>query len=317
MSRYWVSRLLQSLYLWIGASIIIFVVLHLAPGDPASFLVEPEFLTEETLVELRQSLGLDDPLPIQYLKTISTMVTGDLYSFYKHDRTSSIILGAIPVTFSIVFLGVFTGTLFGVPLGLAAGRRSGSLMDRMLSLGIVSAVSIPTFVLALLLIRLFAEEWGLLPASGIRPVGSTSWNPVEMLPHVILPTFVTGLHFGLILARYTRDAVQDVLAEDFVRTAYAKGLTQGVVMRRHVMRNVLVPVVSVVGTFTPMLLGGSVIVEQVFALPGLGRLTVAAAIGRDYPLVMSTVLFSALLVIVGNLAVDFLYGIVDPRIKLR
>ena len=317
MTKYWVGRILQTIPLWLGASVLVFTILQLAPGDPATILADPSFLSDQQLLELRRSIGLEDPLPVQYVKMMKGMFTGDLRSFRSQESTISMIVEAAPTTFSVVFVGMIAAVLISLPIGVAAGRRPGSFIDRALSAGIVIAISFPAFVLALLLIRLFAEEWGMLPASGIRPIGATGYNPIEMAPHLVLPALTTAFPLAPILARYTRDAVQDTLAEDFVRTAYAKGLGEGAVMRRHVLRNALVPVVSVVGILTPLLLGSTVIVEQLFALPGIGRITVQAALLRDYPVVMSTVLFSAVLVITANLIVDFFYGVVDPRIRLR
>ncbi|MCZ6788364.1 MAG: ABC transporter permease [Chloroflexi bacterium] len=317
MTSYWIGRILQAIPLWIGASILVFVVLQLAPGDPATILADPSFLTDQQLVDLRESIGLNDPLPVQYVKMMSGIFTGELRSFRTQESTMSMILDAMPTTFSVAFVGMVVAVLVGLPLGVAAGRRPGSFIDRVLSAGIVTVISLPAFVLAILLIRLFAVELSLLPASGIRPNGATGYNPIEMMPHLVLPAVVTSFPLIPILARYTRDAVQDTLAEDFVRTAYAKGLAERAVLMRHVVRNALVPVVSVVGILTPLLLGGTVIVEWIFELPGIGRITVQAALQRDYPVVMSTVLFSAVLVIAANLIVDFLYGVVDPRIRLR
>lgn len=317
MTKYWIGRILQTIPLWLGASVLVFTILQLAPGDPATILADPSFLSDQQLTELRRSIGLEEPLPVQYVKMMKGMFTGDLRSFRSQESTTSMIVEAMPTTFSVVFVGMIAAVLISLPVGVAAGRRPGSFIDRALSAGIVTVISFPAFVLALLLIRLFAEEWGMLPASGIRPIGATGYNPIEMAPHLVLPALVTAFPVAPILARYTRDAIQDTLAEDFVRTAYAKGLGEGAVLRRHVLRNALVPVVSVVGILTPLLLGGTVIVEQLFALPGIGRITVQAALLRDYPVVMSTVLFSAVLVITANLIVDFLYGVVDPRIRLR
>jgi peptide/nickel transport system permease protein len=317
MTKYWIGRILQAIPLWFGASVLVFFVLQLAPGDPATILADPSFLTDQQLMELRESIGLEDPLPVQYLKMMAGLSTGALRSFRTQESTTVMIVEALPTTFSVVFIGIVVAVLISLPVGVAAGQRPGSILDRVLSGGIVTVISLPAFVVALLLIRLFAEEWHLLPASGIRSVGATGYNPIDMAPHLVLPALVTAFPIAPILARYTRDAVQDTLAEDFVRTAYAKGLAERIVIRRHVLRNALVPVVSVVGILTPLLLGGTVIVEQLFSLPGIGRITVQAALLRDYPVVMSTVLFSAMLVISANLIVDFLYGVVDPRIRLK
>ena len=317
MSNYWVVRILQAVPLWIGASIIVFLMMQLAPGDPATLVADPSFLSEQQLLEVRESLGLEDPLPVQYFKTMGGLMTGSLRSFRSQESTISMVMEAVPTTFSVVFVGIIAALLISVPLGIAAGRRPDSFIDRLLSAGVVTVISVPSFVLALLFLRLFAEQLDVLPASGIRPVGATSYNPIQMLPHLVMPAAVTALPLIPILARYVRDSVQDTLSEDFVRTAYAKGLAEVPVMTRHVLRNALIPIISVVGTITPLLLGGTVIVEQIFSLPGIGRITVQSALLRDYPVVMTTTLFVAILVITANLMVDFLYGIADPRIRLR
>ncbi len=223
---------------------------------------------------------------------------------------------ALPTTAAVALLGMALATAIGVAAGARAAQRPGGLLDRALSIGVVSAISFPAFVLALFLIRIFAEQLRLLPASGIRPVGSSGFDPVASLPYLVLPVIVTAFPIAAILARYARDAVREALAEDYVRTARSKGLTEPTVLRRHVLRNALVAIVSVVGTITPLLLGGSVIVESLFGLPGVGRITVAAALQRDYPVVMTTALFSAVVVIAANLITDLFYGVVDPRIRL-
>lgn len=315
MGNYLVRRLVQATLLLVGISIIVFVMLRLAPGDPATLLVDPSFFTPQQLREVRESLGLEDPWLVQYAKTMSGLFGGSLRSFRTQEPTIQMVLSAMPTTFSVTFVGLALALTLGVPFGVAAARRPNSLIDRLLSLSIVTAVSFPTFVLALFLIRLFAEEWRILPGSGIRPLGTSGYPLLAMLPHLVLPGLVTAVPLGAILARYTRDAVQEILQEDYVRTAYAKGLAARAVMWRHVLRNVLVTLVSVVGTLTPILLGGSVIVESLFSLPGIGRITVQAALQRDYPVVMTTTLFSAILVIAGNLVTDLAYGIVDPRLR--
>lgn len=316
MTKYWLGRLLQAVPLLFGLSIIVFAILHLAPGDPSTLLADPSFLSEQQRVELRHSLGLEDPLPVQYVRTMTGMATGELRSFRTREATATMLANALPTTLLVAFAGMGLALAVGLVVGVAAARRPGSAVDRALSVGIPAAVAFPTFVLALFLIRLFAEEWHLLPAGGIRPVGTAGFDPLKVAPHLVLPAVVTAFPLAAILARYTRDAVREALVEDYVRTAYSKGLAAPVVLRRHVLRNALVAVVSVVGTVTPLLLGGSVIVESLFGLPGVGRITVQAALQRDYPVVMTTTLFSGVLVIVGNLITDALYGVVDPRIRI-
>lgn len=316
MSRYWLGRVLQAIPLLLAISIVVFGVMELSPGDPSTLLADPAFLDERQRAELRDSLGLDDPLPVQYVRTMSGLLDGTLRSFRTKEPTIAMLGSALPVTFSVALLGMLLALGASLLAGVAAARKRGGLVDRALSVGVVGAISFPTFVLALFLLRLFAEQWHLLPASGIRPIGSAGFDPLASLPHLVLPAVVTAFPLTAILSRYIRDAVREAINEDYVRTAYGKGLSERAVLTRHVLRNALVSVVSVVGTITPLLLGGSVIVEQIFGLPGIGRISVAAALQRDYPVVMTTALFSAVLVVVGNLITDAIYGMVDPRIRL-
>ncbi|HZP96263.1 MAG TPA: ABC transporter permease [Candidatus Limnocylindria bacterium] len=316
MSRYWTGRLLQAIPLLFAVSLAVFAVLHLAPGDPATLLADPAYLTESQRAAIHRSLGLDDALPIQYVRTMAGIVTGRLQSFRTTEPTLAMLGSALPTTAAVGLIGLALATVAGVVLGAAAATRPGGYLDRLLGVAIVSAVSVPTFVVALFALRLFSEEWHLLPASGIRPIGATTFDPIASLPHLVLPVLVTAFPIAAILARYTRDAVAEALAEEYVRTAHGKGLSGRVVLRRHVLRNALIAVVSVVGTIIPLLLGGSVIVESLFGLPGVGRITVQAALQRDYPVVMTTTLFAAVLVVAANLVTDFVYGLVDPRIRL-
>lgn len=316
MSRYWIGRVAQSLPLLVLVSAVVFAVLHFSPGDPSILLADPAYLTDQQRLELRASLGLDEPLPVQYVKTIGGLLTGELRSFRSKESTTAMLGNALPTTATVALLGMALATAIGVAAGSRAAQRPGGVLDRALSIGVVSAISFPAFVLALFLVRIFAEQLRLLPASGIRPVGSSGFDPVASLPYLVLPVVVTAFPIAAILARYARDAVREALAEDYVRTARSKGLTEPTVLRRHVLRNALVAIVSVVGTITPLLLGGSVIVESLFGLPGVGRITVAAALQRDYPVVMTTALFSAVVVIAANLITDLFYGVVDPRMRL-
>lgn len=317
MSRYWLGRLAQAIPTLVAVSLAVFVVLQLAPGDPSTLLADPAYLDERQRVELRASLGLDEPLPIQYVRTMGGIVDGSLRSFRTREPTIEMLADALPVTATVGLLGMALATPLGVVLGALAARRPGGRLDRTLSIAVVSAISIPTFVLSLLLLRVFAEELRILPATGIRPIGSSGLDPISSIPHLVLPVAVTAFPLGAIIARYARDAVREALDAEHVRTARGKGLHPGTVRRRHVLRNALVPIVSVVGTVTPLLLGGSVIVESIFGLPGVGRIAVAAALQRDFPVVMTTTLFAAVLVIFANVVTDIAYGYADPRIRLR
>lgn len=318
MRNYWIGRILQAIALLLGSTIVVFTILQLAPGDPTAFIISstPKKPSPETIERLREHLGLNDPIYVQYLKTTAGIFTGKIHSLVRNRPAVEMVMNAVPVTLSIVLAANVIGWIVAFPLGLAAGNRPGGKIDHLLTTSLTLFISLPRFIVALLMILLFSEILHWLPASGIRPLGSTVWNPIEMAPYIIMPAIVTSLFATPILARYIRDAVEEVVHEDYVRTAHAKGLSRNVVLSRHVMRNVLVPVISVSGIVIPLQLGSAIIVEQIFFLPGLGRLTVQAALGRDYPVIMTAVLAAAVIVVIANLIVDFLYGIVDPRIKL-
>ena len=317
MGTFILRRLIQSMLLAFSVSVLVFVALQLAPGDPATMLVDPAYFTPQQFAELRASLGLEDPWPVQYVKTMGGMFTGTLRSFRSQEPTLKMVMDSLPTTFRIMAGGVLIAVLIGLPLGMVAATRPGSFFDNLLSLGMAVGLSVPSFVLALVLVRVFAEQLRWLPASGIRPAGASSYSWTTALSHMVLPCIVTALPNIPILARYTRDALREVLQEDYVRTAAAKGLSRSVVMWRHMLPNVLVPLLSVLGIIIPLLLGGSAIIETLFALPGIGRVAVQAALLRDYPVVMTTTIVSTLLIVVSNLITDMLYFIVDPRLRPR
>ncbi len=242
---------------------------------------------------------------------------GQLRSFRSQEPTTTMVPEALPTTIKVMLGGVGLAILVGVPLGVVAAYRPRSLIDNLLSLSMAFALSVPTFVLASILIRVFAEQLRWLPASGIRPPGAVEYSWQTALSYLVLPSIVTAFPISPILARYTRDALREVLQEDYVRTAASRRLTRQLVLWRHMLPNILVPLLSVLGVIIPLLLGGSVIVESLFALPGLGRVTVQAALQRDYPVVMTTTIVSTLLIVISNLATDMLYYVVDPRLRPR
>jgi peptide/nickel transport system permease protein len=205
--------------------------------------------------------------------------------------------------------------VYGLIVGTLAGRRPGGVIDKIVSAGMSISLAAPPFLVSVLLLRYVTEEWNLLPGSGIAPPGTVGFHP--QFRYLVMPTLVVAMGSGPILARYLRDAIVTVMADDYVRTARAKGLSEPSVMARHALRNALLPVVSLMNTFIPITLGGSVIVETVFALPGLGRVTTVSAIQRDYPVVLTCVMFVAALTLITNLVIDFLYGLIDPRVRIQ
>ena len=300
----------------LGISIISYAVVRLAPGDPAALLVDLTQLTPEQQQEFRRSLGLEDPLPVQYVKMMAALLTGSLTSFRTGQPTIEMVLEAAPITLVLVLLAVAVALLVGVALGIVSALRPYSPADNALTVLSLFGLSVPQFWLGLICIFLFAETLGWLPAAGIRPVGSTEFDPLEVLPFLVLPTLVMASGMVASLTRYTRSAMLETLGQDFVRTARGKGLAERRVIVAHALRNSLITVVTLVGVLIPILLSGSVVVETVFAVPGMGRLAVSAALTRDYPVVLTTNLLAAALVLVFNLLTDVAYTIVDPRIRV-
>jgi len=317
MNRYWLGRLLESVPLLFGVSILTFLIFRLAPGDPVALLIDPTMVSEEDRAAVRAELGLDEPLPVQYVSMMTGLLEGDLRSFISRQPTTEVVADALPITILVGGGGLLIGLLLAIPLGSLAARRPGGWVDRFVSVAMTTGLAVPPFVLGLVLILLFTERWGLLPGSGIAPVGSVGLAGMDSVPYLVMPVSVVALGPATIFARYLRDSLGSVLREDYVRTARAKGLGEARVVTRHALRNAMLPVVSLFTTLIPVTLGGSVIVETLFGLPGLGSVTTRAALSRDYPVVMTSVLFVATLAVVTNLLIDLVYGWIDPRIRLQ
>lgn len=312
--RYWLGRALETIPLLIGISLIAFALFRLSPRDPSALVIDPMLASPDQRAAVRRELGLDDPCFVQYGKMMSGLVTGQLKSFKSKQSTLTILWDAFPTTALIGGLGIAVSVVLGLLFGIIAGNHPGGWVDRVVSASMVLSIAAPPFLLGLLLIRLLTEQWNLLPGSGISPPGTVGFAPDPR--YLILPTTVVAFGTAPILARYLRDALVDVLADDYVRTARAKGVGEAKVLLQHALRNALIPVVSLLNTFIPITLGGLVIVESVFGLPGLGRVTTNAALSSDYPVVLTNVMFVAVLTLGTSLLVDAVYGLIDPRIRL-
>lgn len=316
MLRYVLRRLLEAVPVIIGISFIAFAVLRLAPGDPVALLIDPNSATAEQIAAVRQQYGLDDPLPVQYVRMISGLLTGQLRSLRTGQSTLAMALDALPTTATLISTTILTGLVVGVALGAISALRPYTRLDDGVTLPSLAGISVPHFWLGLILILVMSENLGWLPASGIRPLGAPSGSRLDSLPFLVLPTIVlaTGVIAGF--ARYCRSNMLEILREDYVRTARSKGLRERAVLVRHAFRNSLITIVTLAGVFIPILLSSGVVVETLFALPGLGRLAVSSAVARDYPLILTTTLFAGAAVILANLLTDVAYSIVDPRIRL-
>jgi peptide/nickel transport system permease protein len=317
MSRYIARRLLLMVPLLFGISIVSYAVIRFAPGDPARLLADPERVTAEQLAAAREQLGLNDSLPIQYLKTMRSLATGDLRSYKTHRPVLAMIWERMPTTLTLGGLSLLFGVTTGLLIGIAQALRPHGPGDDAGTLLSLFGFAVPDFWLALTLISVFAVRLNWLPASGIRPANVSGWNPVAVAPHLVLPTVVLGTGLMAGVARYTRSAMLDALGQDYVRLARAKGLRERAVVVRHALRNSLLPVITLLGFYVPFLLGGAVVVETIFALPGVGRLALDSVFIRDYPVILTINLLGAVAVLVGNLLADIGYAVADPRIRYK
>lgn len=315
--KYWLGRILETIPLLIGVSLLTFAIFRMAPGDPVALVIDPTMVSEEDRQAVREALGLDEPLPVQYLSMMTGLFTGELRSFKSKQPTTEIVIDALPVTIIVGGAGLLIGLIVALPLGTLAARRPGGWVDRLVSISMTTSLAIPSFVLGLVLILLFTERWGVLPGSGIAPIGTIGFAGLESLPYLVMPVAVVAFSPASIFARYLRDALGSVLQDDYVRTARAKGLSEMAVFSRHAVRNALLPVVSLLNSLIPITLGGSVVIEMLFGLPGLGRVTTQAALTRDYPVVITAVLFVAAIAVITNLVIDLVYGWIDPRVRVE
>lgn len=300
-------------------SVVAFSLLSVTPGDPLTSRVDRESLvrmTEEQKEAARAELGLDQPLPVQYVNWLGSAVRGDLGYSIVTGRPAVDEVGARFEPSLILLAGALgVAVLVGLPAGVLAARRPDSVLDRVLSGAVVAVVATPPFVVGLLLIYVVAIRMGLLPPGGMSVAGEPA-DALSVLRHLILPATVLGLANAAPLARYTRAAMVEVLASDYVRTARSTGASEGRVIRRHGLRNASLPVISLVAVLIPDLIAASVVTEQVFAWPGLGTLIIKSAQSADAPVLMVVVVIVALTTITVNLLADILYSVVDPRVGL-
>lgn len=291
---------------------VVFLLLYLTPGDPAAILAG-DAATSEDIKKIREKLGLDDPFLERFGQWLWRLLHGDLgVSIFTNLPVTRLIGQRIEPTLSLTVCTLVISVLVAVPLGVLAAARAGSWLDRAVMAFSVAGFSVPVFVIAYVLIMVFSIELEWLPVQGYRPIKDGLW---EWARHLVLPSIALGTVYIALIARMTRAAMLDVLAQDYVRTAQAKGLAPTAVLLRHALKNAAVPIATVIGIGIALLIGGAIVTETVFALPGIGRLTVDAILRRDYPIIQGVVLlFSAAYVLI-NLAVDLSYMFFDPRIR--
>ena len=287
----------------LGVVTIVFGLLH-ASGDPATLLVTQD-ATQADIAEIRRAYGLDQPLSVQYARFIGRAARGDLgYSYRQGLPVTELIVERLRATLELALAGLAVTVIVGVPLGIVAAARHGSTVDTAAMTVALLGTSVPSFWLGLLLIIVFGVQLGWLPVSGSGT-----------LKHLLMPAFVLGGFYAAQISRLTRTSLLEVLAQDFVRTAWAKGFAVRAVILKHVLRNATLPVMTVLGMDFGRMLGGAVVVETIFAWPGMGRLAVQAVLGRDFPVVQGVAIMGAAIFLAVNLLIDLLYGWVDPRLR--
>src|SRR6516164_9665110 len=312
MLGYFVRRLLATIPVIGMVAFFVFALLYLTPGDPAA-VIAGDIATVADIERIRQKLGLDQPFLTRFWSWASAVLRGDLgISIFTNLPVTQLIGQRVEPTLSLALCTLVMSVTVAVPMGVLAAWKAGKTVDRLVMLFSVAGFSIPVFVLAYLLIYFFAIDLDWLPVQGYTPLREGFW---PWLRHLILPSMALGTIYIALIARTTRAAMLEVLSQDYVRTAHAKGLAPTVVLMRHALKNAAVPIVTIIGIGIALLISGVVVTESVFAIPGIGRLTVDAIIRRDYPIIQGVILlFSAVYVFV-NLAVDLSYRCFDPRIQ--
>ncbi len=314
MLRYALGRLLALLPVWLVVSLVVFLLVHLIPGDPARVMVGSQG-TEAEVQAMRERLGLNEPLAVQYLGWLGRALRGDLGESIFLGRSVTRAIGErLETTLSLTLWATFFAVSIGLPVGVVSAIRFSRASDRLLMSAAFLLQSLPSFWTGLTLILVFSVTWNLLPSTGYASLGEGAG---AHLRHLVLPAVALGLGQAALIARMARSSLLEVLGQDYVRTADAKGLSRPVVVVKHALRNALIPVVTVVGLSFAVLLAGAIVIETVFNLPGVGRLVMQSILRRDYPVIQGVILFIATTYVVINLAVDLVYGLIDPRVGRR
>ena len=315
MGRYIIKRLLSLIPVLLGVSIIVFFLVRLIPGTALEmFLGTQVETTPEQMTELKRIFGEDRPVPVLYVEWLGRVVQGDFgYSLRTSRPILSDILQRLPLSLEITLFALILALVIGIPLGIAAALKQNPFTDLLIRVTGLLGLSLPQFWLASLMVIAFSGLRGWIPMGNFIPF---SQNPLVNLKMMFLPSLAIGIGLAAVIMRYTRNSMLEVLQMDYVRTAKAKGLKKRVVIIRHALRNAILPVITVAGFNTGYLLGGAIVIEEVFALPGMGRLALYAIYQRDYPLIQGIVLLIAAMFVLINLVTDLIYAAVDPRIRL-
>jgi peptide/nickel transport system permease protein len=314
MRRYVVDRLLGMVVVMLVVATMAFLIVRVIPGDPAGIMLGPD-ATPADVVALRTRLGLDRPIPVQYVIFLRDLAVGDLgQSIFLGRSVLQALADRTEPTLALTLLATAIALAIGIPAGIVAAVRRGGALDQTTRGLAMLGASIPSFWLALLFMQTFAVSFGWFPVAGYGEPGAPF---LERMRHLIMPAVVLGLISSALITRFTRASMLDVLGEDYVRTARSKGLAERVVVMKHALRNAMIPILTVVGLTVAVLLGGAVVTETVFGLPGVGNLVVQAVLRRDYPVIQGALIVIAGLYVLVNLAIDLLYTLIDPRVRYR
>lgn len=313
MAGYILRRLIGAVLVMLAVATLVFFMLRLVPGDPVAAMLA-DAGSAEAREAITRRLGLDQPLPIQFIRWFGNMLQGDLgASIYGSNQpVTTILMEALPRTMSLAFLSFVIALIIAIPAGIISATRKNSAADTAVSTFAFIGLSMPDFWLAILLIIVFAANLQWLPAIGYEPLSAGFW---PWLSHLILPSIAIGTGFSAIIARMIRSSMLEVLQADYMRTAASKGLPTRVILMRHAFPNALIPVITVIGIAFALLISGAVVVENVFAIKGLGRVLIQGIQNRDYPVVQGAVLVVSAFFVLSNLLVDLLYAVIDPRIR--
>ncbi len=312
MFGYIFRRILATVPVMGVVALFVFLMLRLSPGDPAA-VIAGDYATAEDIVRIREQLGLNEPIVVQFVTWIGSLLQGDLgISIFTNLPVSTLIAQRLEPTISLTLTTIIFTVIVAVPLGTLAAWKSGSLIDRFVMLFSVGGFSVPVFVLGYILIYIISMELRWLPVQGYKSISEGLW---PFLRHMILPTLTLSVIFIALVSRMTRASVMEVLQEDYVRTARAKGQSETKVLLRHALRNAAVPIVTVIGLGIALLIGGVVVTESVYNIPGLGRLVLDAVLKRDYPIIQGLILLFSFVYILINLLIDLSYCFFDPRIR--
>lgn len=319
MSRYLLRRLLIALPSLLGISLVLFTVLALAPGDPFEELATNPNVPPEVRAHLRAQFGLDDPVMLRYVRWLTSMLAGDWgFSFVSRVDVDTLIMQRLPVTLVVIGSSQVLALLIALPVGIFAATRPYSIFDQIANTLAFVGFSLPTFFTGILFILLFSITLDWLPFVYRADIDATGWRWFwEHFRQTIMPVAVLGLFQGATWTRFVRSAVLDVIRLDYVTTARSKGLAERIVIVKHVVRNALIPVVTLVALQMPAIFGGAIVTEQIFRVPGIGSLLISAILANDTPVIMAVTFVFACLVILFNLLADLIYGWLDPRISYR